>query len=290
VTIQARIEQLEADRQSQVLVLAASQLEIEMLPPLYEALSRIGSCQNLDVVFYSRGGVVNAARRIALLLREFAGRVRFLVPHYCESAGTVTALSADEIIAGPLAIFSPIDPLLSSAGTAAGSGPLSLSAQDLRLFGEMSSEWFGLEPREAKARALSVLCDNIFPSTLTSFYRATLEMQSICTELLSRHMTDAAADDARRQAIAAKLIFGYHSHTYALTRDDLKALGLPIRTDAAVEAQIWPIACTLRSIIGPGARTSVEDDWFDALIATRHGAVARRRSEELPGRWQDWTE
>jgi len=288
VTIQASIEQLEADRQSQVLVLAASQLEIELLPPLYEALSRIGSCQDLDVVFYSRGGVVNAARRIALLLREFAGRVRFLVPHYCESAGTVTALSADEIIAGPLAIFSPIDPLLSSAGAAAGGGPLSLSAQDLRLFGEMSSEWFGLAPHEAKARALSVLCDNIFPSTLTSFYRATLEMQSICTELLSRHMTDA--DDGRRQAIAAKLIFGYHSHTYALTRDDLHALGLPIRTDAAVEAQTWPIARTLRSIIGPGARASVEDDWFDAFIATRHGAVVRRRSEELPGRWQDWAE
>jgi hypothetical protein len=288
VTIQTRIEQLETDRQSQVLVLAASQLEIELLPSLYEALSRLGPCQDLDVVFYSRGGVVNAARRIALLLREFAGRVRFLVPHYCESAGTVTALSADEITAGPLAIFSPIDPLLSSAGTTAGGGPLSLSAQDLRLFGEMSSEWFGLEPHEAKARALSVLCDNIFPSTLTSFYRATLEMQSICTELLSRHMADDG--DGRQQAIAAKLIFGYHSHTYALTRDDLQALGLPIRADAAVEAQTWPIARTLRSIIGPGARASVEDDWFDAFIATRHGAVVRRRSEELPGRWQDWTE
>jgi hypothetical protein len=288
VTIQACIEQLETERQSQVLVLAASQLEIELLPSLYEALSRLGRCQELDVVFYSRGGVVNAARRIALLLREFAGRVRFLVPHYCESAGTVTALSADEIIAGPLAIFSPIDPLLSSAGTAAGGGPLSLSAQDLRLFGEMSSEWFGLEPNEAKARALSVLCDNIFPSTLTSFYRATLEMQSICTELLSRHMADD--EDGRLQAIAAKLIFGYHSHTYALTRDDLRALGLPIRTDAAVEATTWPIARTLRALIGPGARASVEDDWFDAFIATRHGAAARRRSEDLPGRWQDWTE
>jgi hypothetical protein len=97
-------------------------------------------------------------------------------------------------------------------------------------------------------------------------------------------------EEVRRQAIAAKLIFGYHSHTYALTRDDLRALGLPIRTDAAVEATTWPIARTLRAIIGPGARASVEDDWFDAFIGTRHGAVARRRSEDLPGCWQDWTE
>lgn len=282
--IQRCIEQIEARRQSRVLVLASSQLEIELLPPLYEQLSKLGPCQKLDVLFYSRGGVVNAARRIALLLREFADHVGFLVPHYCESAGTVTALSADEIIAGPLAIFSPIDPLLTHAGGTA-SGPLSLSAQDLRLFGEMSSEWFGLEEREAKARALAVLCENIFPSTLTSFYRATLEMQAICKELLALHMPD----ERGRERIVEKLVLGYHSHTYALTRDELKALGLPVRGDAELEATLWSGARELRSCVGPGARAALDDDWTDALIATRHGVVVRQRSDDLPGRWRDLT-
>lgn len=285
MTIQTCIEQLEAHRGHPVLVLASVQLEIELLPPLYEALSRLGHCEHLDVVFYSRGGVVNASRRVALLLREFAGRVSFLVPHYCESAGTVTALCADEIVAGPVAVFSPVDPLLTQANGGRG-GPLAMSAQDLRLFGEMSSAWFGLEPGEAQTRALSVLCENIFPTTLTSFYRVTREMQAICTELLAWHMPDSESE--RRQQIADRLIFGYHSHSYALTGDELAALGLPVRRDAEVEAMIWPAACRLRSIIGPGARDSLEEGWYDALIGTRHGTVARRRSEELPGRWQEW--
>lgn len=257
-----------------------------MLPSLYEALSRLGPCRQLDVVFHSRGGIVNAARRIALLLREFSERVCFLVPHYCESAGTLAALSADEIIAGPLAIFSPIDPLLSSARGGSDNGPLALSAQDLRLFGEMSVAWFGLEPQEAKARSLAVLCENVFPSTLTSFYRSTLEMQDICAELLALHMRDDRG--ALRKEIADKLIFGFHSHTFALTRGDLLALGLPVKNDREIEDLMWPISRELRGIVGPGARASPDDDWVDAIVATRHGACARRRSDDFPGRWQEW--
>ena len=283
--IQTCIDQLEARRGNPVLVFASVQLEIELLPALYEALLRLGPCRHIDVVFYSRGGIVNAARRIALLLREFASSVSFLVPHYCESAGTVAALCADEIVAGPVAIFSPVDPLLMSAGTE-GSGPPALSAQDLRLFGEMSSEWFGLDPREAQARALSILCDNIFPSTLTSFYRATREMQTICNEMLAWHIPDDREE--LRRHIADRLIFGYHSHSYALTWDELAALGLPVCRDAEVEALVWPAACRLREIIGQGARDSSQDAWFDALIATRKGAMVRRRSEDSPGRWQEW--
>ncbi len=286
MTIQKCIEEIESSRQSQVLVFGSSQLEIDMLPPLYEALSQMGQCRQLDVVFYSRGGIINAARRIALLLREFSERVCFLVPHYCESAGTVAALSADEIIAGPLAIFSPIDPLLSAARGGGESGPLAMSAQDLRLFGQMSVDWFGLEPQEAKTRALAVLCDNIFPSTLTSFYRSTLEVQDICAELLSLHMRGDC--EAQKKSIAEKLIFDFHSHTFALTRADLTALGLPVKIDRKIENMMWPVARELRGIIGPGARESLNDDWIDAIVATRHGAYARRRSEDFPGRWQDW--
>lgn len=280
--IRTCIRELETSPQHGVLVLACSNLEMDLLPPLYEALSGMGDCRSLDVVFYSRGGVVNAARRIALLLRDFAPTVRFLVPFYCESSGTITALCADEIVAGPLAIFSPVDPLL--AGGAGGNGPRSLSSQDLRLFGEMSANWFGLEPSEANAGALSVLCENIFPSTLTSFYRATLEVQAICEELLAFHLPDAAA----RKSIAEKLISGYHSHSYALTRDDLKALGLPVARDPRIEALIWPVAQALHANLGGGARASLEDDWMDALVATRHGVMARRRNGALSGRWQEW--
>lgn len=277
------IERIQALRGNQVLVFASSQLDIDLLPALYDMLSGLEQGKALDVVFQSRGGVVNAARRIALLLREFSDRVCFLVPHYCESAGTVAALSADEIVAGPLAIFSPVDPQLSAAS--GGGGPMSMSAQDLRLFAAMAVEWFGLEQEEARSRSLSILCENVFPGTLTSFYRSTLEVQDICEALLSLHMGEDR--QAQRRHITEKLLFDFHSHTYALTRDDLLALGLPVTIDRQLEPLMWSISSELRKVIGPASRDASRSDWLDACLATAHGACVRRRSEDFPGTWQD---
>lgn len=282
------IRRIEATRHSRVLVFGSSQLEIDLLPALYDTLSGMAINGRLDVLFYSRGGVINAARRIALLFREFSDRVSFLVPHYCESAGTVAALSADEVVAGPLAIFSPVDPIL-TANQAGRGGPLALSAQDLRLFEEMSRNWFGMEDAQAKSHALATLSSNIFPTTLTSFYRSTLEIEAICMEMIALHRPGAASADECRQ-IARTLIFGFHSHTYALTRDELEAIGVPVTRDAGLEPLMWAANQILREVIGPGARSTADSEWQDALIASSDGATVRRRSEDFPGRWHAWEE
>ncbi len=258
-----------------MLVFAASHLELELLPELYDTLRGLGRPARLDVVFYCKGGVVNAARRIALMLHEFTGHLTFIVPHRCESSGTITALAAREIIAGPVAVFSPIDPQLQASVSAQAEGPLSISSEDVRLFSQMARDWFGMEEADAKRQAMSVLFENIFPTTLTSFYRSILEARSICAELLSLHM--AHEPEARRAGIADQLLFGHHSHTYALSRDDMAALGLPIRRDEPAEELAWEIARVLRGTLGGGVRRSEEDDWFDAIFATRAGVRRRRR-------------
>jgi hypothetical protein len=275
VNILRYIEELEARRGSTVLVFAASHLELDLLPELYDTLRGLGRPARLDVVFYCKGGVVNAARRIALLLHEFTDHLAFIVPHRCESAGTITALAAREIVTGPVAVFSPVDPQLQTSPSSQGEGPLSVSSEDVRLFSQMARDWFGLQEDEAKRQAMSVLCENIFPTTLTSFYRSILEARNICSELLSLHM--AHEPEARRSGIADRLLFGHHSHTYALSRDDMTALGLPIRRDEPVENLAWEIARGLRGTLGGGVRRSLEDDWFDAIFATRGGARRRRR-------------
>ncbi|WP_375771510.1 hypothetical protein NR798_11575 [Archangium gephyra] len=286
MNIRRHIEELEARRGSKVLVFAASHLELELLPELYDTLRGLGRPARLDVVFYCKGGVVNAARRIALLLHSFTDHLTFIVPHRCESAGTITALAARELVAGPVAVFSPIDPLLQTAPSAQGSGPLAASSEDVRLFSQMAKDWFGLEEGEAKRQAMSVLCENIFPTTLTSFYRSILEARLICAELLALHM--AHEPEARRARIADQLLFGHHSHTYALTRDDMASLGLPIRRDEPAEDLAWEIARALRSALGGGVRRSREDDWFDTIFVTREGARRRRRGQGgLAPSWED---
>jgi hypothetical protein len=269
-----RLEEIERRRGSRVLVFAASHLDAELLPALYDALREIGPTPRLDLLIQCRGGAVSAVRAIALLLHRFTGRLSFIVPDRCLSSATIAALAAHEIVAGPAALFSPVDPILQGPAGSAEDGPSAISAQDVRLFGDMSRAWFGVGEEEARSKALALLCESIFPTTLTSFYRSTLEVEAVCHELLSLHMEDAEA----RGRIVDALLYGHHSHGFALMRDDLARLGLPVVGDPAVEDEAWEVAAMLRDTVGGGARAAPEDDWVDALLATRSGLRQRRRS------------
>ena len=278
------LRKLEELRGSRVLVLAATTLDIEMLPALYEQLRAIGKVERLDVLLHSRGGVVNGARRIALLLREFTEHLGLLVPHYCESSATLLAMAADEIVAGDLAIFSPIDPHLH--GDAGGGGAGAVSAQDIRLFGQMCGAWFGADQEAAREQALGLLCQNIFPPTLAAFYRSTLEVEQIGEELL-RHQLPGL-DPAARRAIVLRLMQDYHSHNYAITGRELGQLGLRVRRDAPVEALAWDISRVLQATVGRGNAGSDEEEWDDMLLASRESvSVRRRRPGGLHPRWRE---
>jgi hypothetical protein len=284
--MRAQIERIEKLRERAVLVLAASSLEMDMLPPLYDALLELGDTERLDVVFYCRGGLVNAARRIGLLLHEVSTHVCFIVPLHCESSGTIAALAAHEIIAGPMAGFSPVDPHLQSEQRQDSDGaPDAIAAENIRLFATMCQDWFGMPEREAQAQSLSALCAAIFPTTLTSFYRATLETQGVCRELLARSMGDRSEE--ARAKIVDQLLFGYHSHTFSLTQRDLKALGLPVRRDGEIEKAAWKLAHEIRRSRGAEAPCCEEGERVSAILATRN---LTRRQCRHPGasrsRWE----
>ncbi|NHZ38690.1 SDH family Clp fold serine proteinase [Massilia aquatica] len=272
--VREQIKEIEALRNSRVLVLAASNLDMEILPALYEQCRGIGRVARLDVVLQCRGGIVNAARRIALLLRQFSEHLAFIVPYHCESSATILALAADEIIAGDLAMFSPIDPHL-HGGSGDDSAASSFSCQDIKMFGAMSEEWFGVSSDEARLQSLGLLCSSIFPPTLTAFYRSTQEVMRIGEELLRFHMPDKP--EAFRQDVVKELMFGYYSHNYALTREELAKLGLNIRREAQVEDCAWRMSRVLQTIVGGGLRESAEAPWNDVLLATRDGGMLREQ-------------
>lgn len=274
--------EFESDGGSRALVFGATHLDVELLPVLHDALRQIGHVQRLDVIAYCRGGEVAVARRIGLLLHRFAERVRLIVPHHCQSAGTVMALAAHEIVAGPLAMFSPIDPHLTGSDAAGES--TAMSALDIRMFPKLAQDWFGLDEATARERALPLLCDSIAPAALTAFYRSTLAVRQIGEELLALHMAQAPAE--QRSTIVETLLFGYHSHDYTLTGDDMLAIGLNVRSDPVLEDAAWAIARELRTRMGPETRKSTSRGWCDALIATREGGLVRTRQQDmLPGDW-----
>jgi len=274
------IARIEFERDSKVLVMAASHLDTELLPALYDACEEIGRPPRLDVVLHGRGGVVNAARRIALLLRSRTDHLSFIVPFHCESAATLLTLCGDEVVAGELALFSPIDPQLDGAGGG------SFSGLDIALFGDMAQDWFGIEGDGARAESLALLCNSIFPPSLTAFYRTTRELAAIGEELLAFQRPDL--EPGARQAIVRHLMSAYHSHNYAIGPDELARLGLRVRRDQALERLAWPLSKLLQATVGGSVRDSADDEWNDALLATRAALrVRQRRPGGLAPLWRE---
>jgi hypothetical protein len=276
--LHARIVELERVRNSRVLVLAASHLDIEMLPTLYECCRELGHPDRLDVVLHGRGGLVNAARRIALLLRGCTERLAFIVPFHCQSAATLLTLCADEIIAGDLALFSPIDPQLNGAdGT-------SFSGLDIKQFGDMATQWFGLAPEAAQEAALGLLSNAVFPPSLTAFWRTTQELAQVADELLCCRGRNQDRD--ARARIVAQLMTGYHSHNYAITGPELAALGLPVRADDLPAQLAWDISTFVQATVGGAQRDAPDAPWTDALLAAGGQLMLRtRRGGGLAPTW-----
>ncbi|MEW6731012.1 MAG: hypothetical protein AB1489_06725 [Acidobacteriota bacterium] len=275
---QNHIRKLEALRNSRVLVFAASHLEIEILPALYEQLCEISRVERLDVVIQCRGGVVNGARRIILLLRQFTDHLGLIVPHYCESSSTILSLAANEIVAGELAIFSPIDPHLNGSSGSGDNAVSTFSCLDIKMFGKMSQDWFGIHSDEARIESLSLLCQSIFPPALTAFYRTALELEQIGTELLKYQLPEQSEE--YRQQIIRQLMYGYHSHNYAITRDEMAALGLKLRRDPETEQLAWEMSRMLHTIVGGGLRQSLEEPWYDVLLASRDSVKVRQKQND----------
>ena len=192
-------------------------------------------------------------------------------------------MSADEIIAGDLAIFTPIDPHLhGSSGD--GNDASALSSQDIKAFAQMSESWFGVDADEARMQSLSLLCNSIFPPTLTAFYRSTLELQKIGEELISYQLPTVSKE--QQQAIVHKLMSGYYSHGYSITREEMTELGLNIVTHYEVESPAWRISQHIQQTVGGALRSHAEQPWCDVLIATNETLISReRRSDGLMPTW-----
>jgi hypothetical protein len=273
---------IEKTRGSRVLMIAASQLEPDILPTLYDLLAEQGKVKKLDVVLYGAGGEVATARRIAILLNKYCDHLSIIAPYLCQSSCTLLALSAQEIIAGDMSTFSPIDPRLNSSEDSSDQAPTSLAAEDIRLFMTMAEKWFGIEPKESSLDVLSAISGSVYPSTLTSLYRSTLEVEMIAKQMLALHFQCDKRDI--NQSIVNSLMFQYHSHQYGITGEELADLGLNVSFDHDVTKIAWDIVKNLRTFLGGGALKSPEQPRIDICIASKEGFAYRKREA---GGWQN---
>src|SRR5919107_5830047 len=152
----------------------------------------------IDIVLHTPGGLVLAASQITSALAEHDGPVRAIVPHYAMSGGTLIALAADEINIDPQAALGPVDPQL----------------------GEYPAASIVVAAKQAKDpddRTL-ILAD--------VGRKALWQVEHFVQELLERHSKPAQAKE-----VARILSTGTWTHDHPLLREDLQALGLPVKVD-----------------------------------------------------------
>lgn len=245
---------------------------------LYEHLRRRGRIPRLDFVITTNGGTATAARRLALLLHEYTDRLTVLVPHRALSAGTLLCLGAHELVLGPLAELSPLDPQIRfSAAPRPGEAAI-LSAEDLRAFRDMAEQWFGVEQAEDRLSLFALLAQGFFPGSLGAFYRADRLIRDMADELLRYQLPDLYL--ARRRLIVDRLVGEYHAHDYAITRAQARDLGLRVRdADAQEETLLWTILrqCDRRLDAG------VDDERVVTLVAGEDFLARRIQAQTSPG-------
>jgi hypothetical protein len=281
--IPPQLAELERLRGTRVLVYAAL-IGDDSIPVLYEYLRSHGRAQRLDFVLSTVGGDPAAARRLALLLRDYTENLTVLVPHRARSAGTLLCLGADKLVLGPMAELGPLDAQIGSAGQPPPDAPGMISVQDIRVFRQMAEEWFGVNREEDRLQVLALLAQRVFPASLSAFYRFDRMVRQIAEELLDYQLPDATRE--ARQRIIDQLVGGYHAHDYVLSRADACKLGLRVHFPTVEEeGLLWGLmqACRTQIAEHPG---QTEGETTGLIAATDFHAQEVHRWVAAPS-WRD---
>jgi len=205
-------------------------------------LSKFSRPAQLDFVLHTEGGLITAARTLALQLRNSAPRMDVLVPGKARSAGTLICLAANELVVGPLAEFSPIDPVIRSESEASAGHPRRISSEDIRCFREMAENWFDLRSEESRLHVFGLLNQRFFPTTLSAFFRADQYVRKVGNELLEFQLPQVSVE--QRKSIVNNLVVGYSSHQDPIGSREMLKFGLNARATSDAEAKL------LEQIIG----------------------------------------
>ncbi len=228
-----QLRQLRAALGGNIILLYSDHLFDTALPILYRCLERMGRQDTLNLLLFSSGGEVVAAHRMMALIRQYAGTVNVLVPWTCVSAGTLLCLGADQIIAGPMASFGPVDPHIAMGGQTG-----LVNAQEVKVMTTMLRDWFQTNTEDHRFQAFVALAQQYTPAALVASYRADQEVRALGLDLLKHHLPDQ--DERQRTDIISRLVDGYHSHGTLISRNDFRSLGLNVAfAEPCVERWMW---------------------------------------------------
>ncbi|MDX2214062.1 MAG: hypothetical protein SFY66_12310 [Oculatellaceae cyanobacterium bins.114] len=191
---------------------------------LEEVLRKIGNPKKLFLFLKSDGGSGLASLRIVHLLRHHVSELIVLIPLDCASAATMIALGADEIHMGPLSYLTAIDTSITHNLSPVDNynNLVSVSQDELT---RVINLW-RKEAKEDDTNPYQALFQYVHPLVVGAVDRASSLSIKVCTEILAYHMKD----QDRAAAISNHLNSEYPSHSYPITFQEAKRIGLTVKS------------------------------------------------------------
>lgn len=182
----------------------ARHIDLEDAQTIIAAIKETPDSVPIDLILHTPGGLVLAAMQIARAVEAHPAKVTVYVPVYAMSGGTLIALAADEIALGEFSVLGPIDPQILGFPAAS-----IVKARDSKPISDVMD--------------LTLVLADVSEKALAQVKRGAVE-------LLTPRLDQAAAE-----AIADKLAGGHWTHDYALTADEAKSLGLPVKVGMPID-------------------------------------------------------
>ncbi len=232
---------LTSDRQNANAIVAK-----DAIPFFFNQLRQIGEVPRLDLMIFTAGGDTLAAFGLARLLREFAKWVGVLIPDRCFSAGTLLAISANQIYMTRAGMLSPIDPSVTTALNPIVDGPipgmrqsLPVSVESVAGFKTLIEEDWKIRKEELLTQLFKLLADKVHPLALGDVFRSRQQIERLAHQLLKKHRRD----EKKIQEIISTLTRGLGSHDYPISRTEAKELlGKQIaQDDSELETLVWDL-------------------------------------------------
>lgn len=280
------IEQIEQLRGSRVLCYvtgdrapAVAQIGDDAIRPMYEHLREIGETEKLDFFLYSRGGAIDVPWRIVTALRTAARDWSVLIPFRANSAATLLALGADEIILGRFGELGPIDPIMNIQRVMpvpGGPGTVMqdfVSVEDVMAYVKFVQERAGLSDQAALSIGLTKLTERLDAVALGSAHRTHSHIRDVARRmLLSRNKPHSEQTMA---TIVETLAERVYAHGHAIGLKTAQEIGLPaVAAEPKLDQLMWELLneyevdMKLLRPIDPAAALAGTDKYSeDAVIA-----------------------
>lgn len=264
-----------------------AQIGDDALRPLFDHLRETGHVETLDLFIYSRGGAIDVPWRIVSSLRRASDNWNILVPFRAQSAATLIAMGADEIVLGPQGELGPIDPIMSiqrmMSQPGGGQGTLvqdTVSVEDVMAYTRFVKQRVGLSDQQVLSASLAKLTERIDAVALGNVYRTHSHIRDVARRiLLSRK------DPAKEQTLATiieTLAERVYAHGHAIGLSDALEVGLPVRAATPKEDELmWKLLevyerdMKLRDPVDPAAAVAQNDRYTEvSTIAIVESEIA----------------